>query len=58
MATKNNTALDLFQLLPVQRILARRACKAGIVPPYLMTYIRAHYRRLYSETEKKRSTID
>jgi len=58
MATKNDTALDLFQLLPDQRILACRACKAGIVPQHLVTHIRAHHRRLYPEFETKRSTID
>lgn len=32
--------------------------KAGIVPQYLVTYIRAHYRRLYPKIGAKRSTID
>lgn len=58
MATKNDTALDLFRLLPDQRILACRACKAGVVPQHLVTHIRAHHRRLYPEFETKRSTTE
>jgi hypothetical protein len=58
MATKDDNALDLFHLLPAQRILACRACKAGVVPQHLVTHIRAHHRRLYPEFETKRSTID
>jgi hypothetical protein len=58
MATKNDTALDLFHLLPDQRILAYRVCKAGVVPQHLVTHIRAHHRRLYPEFEIKRSTTE
>lgn len=57
MATKNETALDLFHLLSDQRILVCRACKAGVVPQHPVTHIRAHHRRLYPKFETKRSTI-
>lgn len=58
MANKIDTALDLFYLLPDQRILACRACKAGVVPKHLVTHIRAHHRRLYPEFETRRSTTE
>jgi hypothetical protein len=58
MTTRNDTALDLFYLLPDQRILVCRACKAGVVPQHLVTHIRAHYRRLYPDFGTKRSTVE
>lgn len=58
MATKIDTALDLSLLLSDQRILVCRACKAGVVPQYLVTHIRAHHRRLYPEFATKRSTTE
>jgi hypothetical protein len=58
MATKNYTALDLFYLLPDQRILVYRVCKARVVPKHLITYIRAYYRKLYPEFETKRPTTE
>jgi hypothetical protein len=45
-------------LLPAQRVLACRACKAGVVLRHLVTHIRAYHRRLYPEFGTKRSTID
>ena len=58
MTTRKDTALDLFYLLPDQRILVCRACKAGVVPQHLVTHIRAHHRRLYPDFGTKRSTTE
>jgi hypothetical protein len=45
-------------MLPDQRILVCRACKAGFVSQYLVTHIRAHHRRLYPDFGTKRSTAE
>jgi hypothetical protein len=58
MVTRNSTALDLFHLLPDQRILVCRVCSAGVVPQHLVTHIRAHHRRLYPDFQTKRATTE
>ena len=58
MVDKSTNPLNLFHLLPEQRILVCRAYKAGVVPRHLVTHIRAHHRRLYSEFRTKQSAVE
>jgi len=58
MVIKNNNLLDLFHLLPEQRILVCRSCNARVAPRHLVTHIRAHHRGLYFEFRTKQSAAE
>jgi hypothetical protein len=58
IVTRNDTGSDLFHWLPDQRVLVCRVCRADVVPQHLVTHIRAHHRRLYSDFQTERATIE
>jgi hypothetical protein len=58
MVFKNNNPLDLFHLLPEQRISICRSFEAGAVTRHLVTHIRAHHRGLHFAFKTKQSAIE
>ncbi len=50
------TGLDLFEYLAPYRVLIYRLCAAGVVPAYLISYIRTQYIQYSVHFKTPRST--